>query len=94
MHDSADKSTTVEALPAVIEKIQAMEDTVILPLTCHGRQCRALVRKIVEHFTANAAGKLRTVEAILGNNTKQIPFDNVSAQKKRSRSGFSCTAHR
>lgn len=33
MHDSADKSTTVEALPAVIEKIQAMEDTVILPIT-------------------------------------------------------------
>lgn len=33
MHDSADKSTTVEALPIIIEKILAMEDTVILPIT-------------------------------------------------------------
>lgn len=33
MHDSAGKSTTLEALPTVIEKIQAMEDTVILPIT-------------------------------------------------------------
>ena len=33
MHDSADKPTTVEALPQIIEKILAMEDTVILPIT-------------------------------------------------------------
>lgn len=33
MHDSADKPTTVEALPIIIEKILAMEDTVILPIT-------------------------------------------------------------
>ncbi len=33
MHDSAEKRTTVDALPEVIEKIQAMEDTVILPIT-------------------------------------------------------------
>ena len=33
MHDSAGKSTTLEALPTVIEKIQAMEDAVILPIT-------------------------------------------------------------
>lgn len=33
MHDSADKRTTVEALPQIIEKILAMEDTVILPIT-------------------------------------------------------------
>ncbi|MDD6805962.1 MAG: polysaccharide deacetylase family protein, partial [Clostridiales bacterium] len=33
MHDSADKSTTVEALPIIIENILAMEDTVILPIT-------------------------------------------------------------
>lgn len=32
-HDSADKRTTVEALPIIIEKILAMEDTVILPIT-------------------------------------------------------------
>lgn len=32
-HDSADKRTTVEALPIIIERIQAMEDTVILPIT-------------------------------------------------------------
>lgn len=33
MHDSASKTTTVEALPQIIETIQAMEDTVILPIT-------------------------------------------------------------
>lgn len=33
MHDSANKSTTVEALPDIIEQILAMEDTVILPIT-------------------------------------------------------------
>lgn len=33
MHDSASKSTTLEALPTIIETIQAMEDTVILPIT-------------------------------------------------------------
>lgn len=33
MHDSASKPTTVEALPAIIENILALEDTVILPIT-------------------------------------------------------------
>lgn len=32
-HDSADRRTTVEALPIIIENILAMEDTVILPIT-------------------------------------------------------------
>lgn len=32
-HDSADKPTTVEALPIIIENILAMEDTVLLPIT-------------------------------------------------------------
>lgn len=33
LHDSADKKTTVEALPIIIENILAMDDTVILPIT-------------------------------------------------------------
>lgn len=33
LHDSAEKSTTVEALPRIIENILALEDTVILPIT-------------------------------------------------------------
>lgn len=33
MHDASNKNTTVEALPALIERIQAMEDTVIVPIT-------------------------------------------------------------
>jgi hypothetical protein len=33
LHDSADKDTTVEALPILLEKILAMENTVILPIT-------------------------------------------------------------
>ena len=33
MHDAANKNTTVQALPALIERIQAMEDTIIVPIT-------------------------------------------------------------
>lgn len=33
LHDAANKSSTVEALPEVIEKIRAMENTEILPIT-------------------------------------------------------------
>lgn len=33
MHDAADKQSTVEALPEIIEAIQAMDDTVIVPIT-------------------------------------------------------------
>lgn len=33
MHDAASRPTTVEALPEIIEKILAMEDTEILPIT-------------------------------------------------------------
>lgn len=33
MHDAAGKTTTVEALPILIEKLQSMEDTVLLPIT-------------------------------------------------------------
>lgn len=33
MHDAAEKHSTVEALPRIIESIQEMEDTVILPIS-------------------------------------------------------------
>lgn len=33
MHDAADKNSTVQALPQLIERIQAMEDTKIVPIT-------------------------------------------------------------
>lgn len=33
LHDATNKSSTVEALPEIIERIQAMEDTEILPIT-------------------------------------------------------------
>lgn len=33
LHDAKNKNATVEALPMLIEKIQAMENTVILPIT-------------------------------------------------------------
>lgn len=33
LHDAADKDSTVQALPELIEKIQAMEDTTIVPIT-------------------------------------------------------------
>ncbi len=42
MHDSAEKTTTLEALPVIIEKILAMEDTVILPITEETKPVRHL----------------------------------------------------
>lgn len=33
LHDAVDKDSTVQALPGLIEKIQAMEDTKIVPIT-------------------------------------------------------------
>ena len=33
MHDASDKYTTVQALPAIIESLQAEEDTIFLPIT-------------------------------------------------------------
>ncbi len=33
LHDAGDKRSTVDALPEIIERIQDMEDTVILPIT-------------------------------------------------------------
>ena len=33
MHDASEKNSTVEALPELIERIQAMDDTKILPIT-------------------------------------------------------------
>lgn len=33
MHDAPNKNTTVQALPTLIERIQAMENTVIVPIT-------------------------------------------------------------
>lgn len=33
LHDAADRDSTVQALPELIEKIQAMEDTKIVPIT-------------------------------------------------------------
>ena len=33
LHDAASKTSTVEALPEIIEQIQSMENTEILPIT-------------------------------------------------------------
>ncbi len=48
MHDSAGKSTTVEALPTIIENILAMEDTVILPITENTRPVQHIHRQSQE----------------------------------------------
>ena len=45
MHDSAAKSTTVEALPQIIETILAMEDTVILPITENTQPVHHTIKK-------------------------------------------------
>ena len=33
LHDASDKRTTIEALPEIIEQVQSMENTVIVPIT-------------------------------------------------------------
>lgn len=48
MHDSADKHTTVEALPIIIENILALEDTVILPITENTEPVQHIHKKSAE----------------------------------------------
>ncbi|MBQ9142752.1 MAG: polysaccharide deacetylase [Lachnospiraceae bacterium] len=45
MHDSAAKTTTVEALPRILETILAMEDTVILPITENTQPVHHAIKK-------------------------------------------------
>lgn len=47
MHDAQSKKTTVDALPDIIERILAMEDTVILPITEETNLIQH--RKIINH---------------------------------------------
>lgn len=44
MHDSALKTTTVEALPQILETILAMEDTVILPITANSQPVHHVIK--------------------------------------------------
>lgn len=46
MHDSASKTTTVEALPQIIEIIQAMEDTAILPITDFSKPIHHVIKPL------------------------------------------------
>ncbi len=45
MHDSASKTTTLEALPEILETILAMEDTVILPITENTQPVHHAIKK-------------------------------------------------
>jgi hypothetical protein len=42
MHDATEKNATVQALPEIIEGIQAMDDTVILPIDDKTEEIRHL----------------------------------------------------
>lgn len=46
MHDSAGKTTTVEALPQMIEAILAMEDTAILPITENSKPIHHVIKPL------------------------------------------------
>lgn len=52
MHDSAGKTTTVEALPKMIEEILAMEDTAILPITDISKPVHHVIQPIKENAQA------------------------------------------
>lgn len=58
MHDSSEKKTTVEALPAIIENILALEDTVILPITEDTRPVQHI------HWSADASKHPTTEEGM------------------------------
>ena len=51
MHDSAGKTTTVEALPQIIEAIQAMEDTAILPITESSQPIHHVIKPMKQEET-------------------------------------------
>lgn len=53
LHDSAEKRTTVEALPIIIENILAMEDTVILPITEDTVPVQHITRQAAEETLPN-----------------------------------------
>ena len=52
MHDSAGKTTTVEALPQIIEEILAMEDTAILPITNSSNPVHHVIQPMEEKIDA------------------------------------------
>ncbi len=58
MHDSASKTTTVEALPQIIEEILAMEDTAILPIT----ESSAPIHHVIKPMETEETEKKDTVQ--------------------------------
>ena len=44
LHDAAGKRSTVEALPVIIEKLMAMDDVVILPITEETKEVHHVVK--------------------------------------------------
>lgn len=74
MHDSADKSTTVEALPRIIEKILAMEDTAILPITEETAP--------MHHIDTEAAGSTETTSSTASNSAETTSSTATADSKK------------
>lgn len=71
MHDSANKTTTVEALPELLEQILAMEDTVILPITENSKPIHHTI-KVKEEMTANLKEETTERKETDGTDEKEV----------------------
>ncbi len=96
MHDSAAKTTTVEALPQILETILAMEDTVILPITENTQAVHHVIRKSkVEkeeaekqaEETQDSEKKSATIEEEEKSTEKEEKKEEVSEKKKQKEQG-------
>ena len=82
MHDSRGKSTTVEALPQIIETIQAMEDTVILPIT---ENTKAVHHVIKEKKPKEEAQSEEDADSETKTAQEQEKEDNIEENPKKQK---------
>ena len=72
MHDSALKTTTVEALPQILEAILAMDDTVILPITSATQPIHHVIKTKEEKKTQVSEEPVATKEPEEDQEKKEI----------------------
>ena len=90
MHDSANKTTTVEALPQLLEQILAMEDTVILPITesskpiHHSIKVKEEEKKETEKPEEKVTKEKENVQTVTGNDAGSGETEETSETKRKN----------
>ncbi len=81
MHDSASKTTTVEALPQILETILAMKDTAILPITENTQAVHHVIRKpkVEQEEVEDQAEKSKDSEEVEENENKEASKEQKKA---------------